>query len=246
MSLVVTGGSRGIGRAIVLAAVRARRDVVFGYRTNREEADRTVALAREIDPERRCEAVQLDQRDPAACEAFADAARDRLERVEAVVCNAGINRDGLAFSMSDEAWRDVLDTNLSGTFFVARAFLPDLLATGAGRLVMVGSIAAGGLSGQANYAASKAGLVGLSATLAKEYARKGLTSNVVVPGFFDTDLTRASMSDQTQQFWRRFCPAGRMGELDEVAAAVLFLCAPEASFVNGAVLPVTGGLDWSP
>jgi len=219
---------------------------VFGYRADREAAEQTVALAADLAPERRCIPVQLDQRDPTSCEAFADAARDHLEAIDAVVCNAGINRDGLAFSMEDDAWREVIDTNLSGSFFVARAFLADLIACRRGRLVFVGSIAASGLSGQANYAASKAGIEGLSATLAKEYARKGLTSNVVVPGFFDTDMTRRTMSPTHQTFWKQFCPVGRMGALEEVAAAVLFLCSAQASFVNGAVLPVTGGLDWSP
>jgi NAD(P)-dependent dehydrogenase (short-subunit alcohol dehydrogenase family) len=246
MGLVVTGGSRGIGRAIVLAAVAAGHDVVFGYRADETAAEDTCGAARDLAPQCTCAAVRVDQRDPEACEALADAARDHLDEITGLVCNAGINRDALAFSMSDEAWRDVIDVNLTGTFFVARALLPDLLASGAGRIVMVGSIAAGGLSGQANYAATKAGLVGLSGTLAKEYGRKGLTSNVVVPGFFDTDLTRASMSDELQAFWTRFCPAGRMGHLEEVAAAVLFLCSPAASFVSGAVLPVTGGLEWSP
>jgi len=246
MKLVVTGGSRGIGRAVVLASVQAGHDVVFGYRTDRAAAEQTMALAAEAAPARRCHGVQVDQRDAEACEAFADAARHHLDGVDAVVANAGINRDALAFTMDDDTWKEVIDTNLSGSFYIARAFLPDLLACGAGRLVFVGSIAAGGLSGQANYAASKAGIEGLSRTLAKEYARKGLTSNVVVPGFFDTDLTRASMSPQQQSFWTQFCPAGRMGELEEVAAAVLFLCTRASSFVNGAVLPVTGGLDWSP
>lgn len=246
MSLVVTGGSRGIGRAIVLAATRAGHDVVFGYVRNDAEARRTTELSAEAAPDRVCHAVQLDQRDPDACEAFADEARERLDEVRAVVCNAGINRNALAFSMDDDDWRDVIDTNLSGSFYVARAFLPDLLASGSGRLVFIGSIAATGLSGQANYAASKAGLEGLSQTLAKEYGRKGVTSNVVIPGFFDTDMTKETMSEQHQAFWSQFCPLRRMGRLEEVAHATLFLCSREASFVNGTTLPVTGGLDWSP
>ena len=244
MSVVVTGGSRGIGRAITLAAVRAGHDVVFGYRGDRDAAERTVALAADLAPGAICQAAQLDQRDSESCERFADIAREHLPEIRAVVCNAGINRDGLAFSMSDEAWREVIDVNLTGSFFVSRAFLPDLIASRAGRLVLVGSVAADGLSGQANYAASKAGLIGLSRTLAKEYGRKGLTCNVVQPGFFDTDMTRDTMARTHRDFWNGFCPVGRMGHLEEIAHAVMFLCSPGSAFVNGAVLPVTGGLDW--
>jgi NAD(P)-dependent dehydrogenase (short-subunit alcohol dehydrogenase family) len=153
--------------------------------------------------------------------------------------------------MSDEDWRLVLDTNLSGSFFVARSFLPTFLAHGRGRFIFISSIAAGGLSGQANYAASKAGLSGLSGALAKEYGRKGITSNVIVPGFFETDMTRETMSAQQKSFWLQFCPLGRMGHLGErgaggeIAGMVLFLASAEAAFVNGQAISVTGGLDWS-
>ncbi len=246
MSFVVTGGSRGIGRAIVLGAARSGLDVVFGYRRDEEAAAETCRLAAAIDPDRICHPIQLDQRSSEACEAFADGARDRLGEIRAVVCNAGILRDAMAFTMKDETWHEVIDTNLTGSFFIARAFLGDLVASGSGRLVFISSIAAEGSSGQANYAASKAGMVGLSRSLAKEYGRKGLTSNVVTPGTFATDMTSASLSERHQSFWMQFCPLRRMGQLDEVAHAVLYLCSREASFVNGATVPVTGGLGWSP
>lgn len=246
MNLVITGGSRGIGRGIVLAAVRAGHDVVFGYRENVDAARRTCELAADLAPGRICQPVRVDQRSPEACEAFADAARGHLGEIRAVVCNAGINRDAMAFSMRDEAWREVIDTNLSGSFYVARAFLADLLASGAGRLVFIGSIVEGGASGQANYAASKAGLIGLSSSLAKEYGRKGLTSNVVTPGMFETDMTEQTLAPAHRAFWDQFCPLRRVGHTDEIAHAVLFLCSREASFINGATVPVTGGLGWSP
>lgn len=246
MSIVITGGSRGIGRAIVIEAARAGHDVVFGYREDVAAAEQTRALVAELAPERVCQPLQVDQRVPEACDEFAHAAREHVAEIRAVVCNAGINRDGMAYSMGNESWREVIDTNLSGSFYVARAFLGDLLASGDGRLVFVSSIVEHGASGQANYAASKAGLIGLSSSLAKEYGRKGLTSNVVSPGMFETDMTARSLPDSHREFWLRFCPTRRMGRPAEVAEAVLFLCSREASFINGAVLPVDGGLGWSP
>ena len=245
MSLVITGGSRGIGRAIVLASIRSGEDVVFSYCSDEPAAQRTRELAAAIDPERICLAVQLDQRDSGSCEAFADAAREQLGEVRAVVCNAGVNRDGMAFTMSDEDWHEVIQTNLTGSFYVARAFLGDLVASGCGRLVFIGSIAASGGGGQANYAASKAGLEGLSRSLAKEYGRKGLTSNVVSPGMFHTDMTAATLPADREGFWLQFCPLKRMGEPEEVASAVLFLCSRQSSFVNGTTVQVDGGLGWS-
>lgn len=246
MNVVVTGGSRGIGQAIVIAAARAGHDVVFGYHQDADAAARTCARVAELAPERVCRPLQIDQRDSQACDDFAHAAREQLGDIRAVVCNAGINRDHLAYSMDDASWRDVIDTNLSGSFYVARAFLGDLLASGEGRLVFVSSIVEDGASGQANYAASKAGLIGLSKSLAKEYGCKGLTSNVITPGMFETDMTVRSLPDSRRTFWGQFCPLRRMGRPEEVAHAVLFLCSPEASFINGAVVPVTGGLGWSP
>jgi len=149
-------------------------------------------------------------------------------------------------SMSDEEWRTVIDTNLTGAFYVCRQFLPTFLGGGFGRIILISSIGAHGVSGQANYAASKAGLLGLSAALAKEYGRKGITSNVVVAGFFDTDMTREGMSEANRSFWLKYCPVGRVGELGEVSKAVLFLASDAASFINGQTLGVTGGLDWAP
>lgn len=245
MKLVVTGGSRGIGRAIVVEAARAGWEVAFGYRDNAAAARQTRAIVAEVAPGRTCAAIQVDQRSPDACEAFADAAREHLTDVHAVVCNAGVSRDALAFSMRDDAWREVIDTNLSGSFYVARAFLGDLLGHGRGRLVFVSSLVENGATGQANYAASKAGLIGLAKSLAKEYGPKGLTSNVVSPGMFETDMTATALPADRREHWLRFCPAQRMGRTEEVAHAVLFLCSLQAGFINGAVVPVDGGLRWS-
>ncbi len=246
MIFFVTGGSRGIGEAIVVEAARAGHDVAFTYHHGRDRAERVLAGVRDLAPEGRFFAYALDVRSPAAVEEVGDRVLDDLGSVDAVVANAGINLNGLAASMSDEDWSAVIDTNLTGTFYVCRQFLPTLVANRFGRIVMISSLGRGGVTGQAAYAASKAGLCGLSSTLAKEYGRKGITSNVVVPGFFATDMTRDGMSASNKEFWLRYCPVGRMGELPEVARVVLFLASEGASYVNGESVNVTGGLDWAP
>jgi NAD(P)-dependent dehydrogenase (short-subunit alcohol dehydrogenase family) len=246
MIFFVTGGSRGIGEAIVLAAVQRGHDVAFTYRTGADAAQGVVERARAIDSRRTCRAYELDVKSSEAVESVADRVLDDFPTVDAVVANAGVTRDALAVTMTDEQWRDVIDTNLTGAFFVARQFLPVFLANGRGRIIMISSLGHRGVSGQANYAASKAGLLGLSASLAKEYGRKGITSNVVVPGHFETDMTRDAMSEKNRKFWLDYCPAGRVGRVEEVAGVVLFLASDDASFVNGEAIRVDGGLDWAP
>ena len=246
MVFFVTGGSRGIGEAIVLDAVRAGHDVAFTYRHRQEQAREVVERARRLRPEGQCRAYQLDVRDSAAVEDVGDRVLAEFETVHAVVANAGVNVNNLAVSMSDQEWRTVIDTNLTGAFYVCRYFLSTFLGTGFGRIILISSIGAHGVSGQASYAASKARLLGLSAALAKEYGRKGITSNVVVAGFFDTDMTREGMSESNRSFWLQYCPVGRVGEVGEVSKAVIFLASEAASFVNGQTIGVTGGLDWAP
>ena len=246
MIFFVTGGSRGIGEGIVLAAIRAGHDVAFTYVKAEKEALDVVEKARAIDPQRRARAYALDVRDSKQVDRVGEQVLTDFDTVDVVVCNAGMNRNGLAVSMSDEDWQVVIDTNLTGSFYVTRQFLPAFLANGRGRFILLSSIAQHGFTGQVNYAASKAGLVGLSGALAKEYGRKGITSNVIVPGFFDTDMTRESMSQRHKDFWATFCPTGRMGELEEIASVVLFLASDGSSFITGQTINVTGGLDWSP
>lgn len=244
MVIFVTGGSRGLGAGLVRAAAEAGHDVAFTWRQDAGAAEAVEDEVRAMGG--RAVSWQLDVRDPTAVEQVVDEVLELFGDVDAVVNNAGICKDGMALSMSDADWDDVLATNLSGAFYVARAFLPNLLAQRRGRLIFVSSVAKDGISGQANYGASKAGLLGLSAALAKEYGKKGITSNVVVPGFFDTDMTRQHVGGAVREFMGRFSPVGRMGEPHEFAHAVLFLASPGASFINGQVLPVTGGLDWGP
>jgi NAD(P)-dependent dehydrogenase (short-subunit alcohol dehydrogenase family) len=246
MIFFITGGSRGIGRTTVLEAVRSGHDVGFSFRSNAAAAAAVAEEARRIRPEVRCEAFQLDVRDSSAVERAGDAFLEAFGGVDVVVPNAGINKGGLLFSMSDEDWDDVIRTNLTGAFYVCRHFLPAMLARRFGRFVHVSSLAHEGLTGEASYCASKAGLHGLSAAIAKEYGRKGITSNVVVLGFFDTDMTRNGVSRLNAEFWAQHCPLGRVGELRDAASAILFLASDGAAFINGQVLPITGGLDWIP
>src|SRR5579862_7399120 len=246
MIFFVTGGSRGIGESIVLEAVRQGHDVGFTYLNNEKQAIQVMDSARHINPDSRCKAYQMDVRSSAAVEEAGDRFMDDFGSIEVVVANAGINKNNLLVSMSDEEWEDVLRTNLTGTFYVCRQFLPPMLANHFGRFVLISSLGYSGVSGQANYSASKAGLHGLCSSMAKEYGRKGITTNVVVPGFFKTDMTRDSMSESNKEFWIQFCPAGRTGELREVSHAVMFLASEGASFINGQPILVTGGLDWAP
>ena len=246
MIVFVTGGSRGIGEAIVLEAVRQGHDVAFTYLHQRDLAEAVVAKARSLYPERQVAAYALDVRDSAAVEAVGDRVVDDFGTLDVLVANAGINLNGLVVSTSDADWQAVIDTNLTGTFYVCRQFLTTFLANGFGRIIMLSSLGHSGVSGQASYAASKAGLLGLSATLAKEYGRKGITSNVVLPGFFETDMTRDGMSDANREFWLRYCPLGRTGAVNEVAGVVLFLASEAASYINGQAIAVNGGLGWAP
>jgi NAD(P)-dependent dehydrogenase (short-subunit alcohol dehydrogenase family) len=242
----VTGGSRGIGAEIVLEAARAGHAVAFTYMREEEAAVAVAKQAAELAPGVKFKPYRLDVRNSTDVEAVVDRVLEEFGSVDVVVSNAGINQNNLAVSMSDEEWRAVIDTNLTGAFFVCRQFLPTFLAQRFGRIILMASLGATGVSGQVNYCASKAGLLGLSATLAKEYGRKGITSNVVSPGFFETDMTRAGMSDGNRAFWIKHNPLGRLGELSEIAKLIGFLASPGADYINGQEIRVDGGLGWAP
>ena len=252
MYYFVTGGSRGIGAGIVSYAARHGHSVAFTYVANVEAAETSkeaaLAAAREAGHEQvEVRHYQLDVKDPAAVEAVGDKVLDDFETMEVIVNCAGVNRDNLVVSMNDEEWREVLATNLDGPFYVCRTFLQALMANRFGRIVNISSIQHKGGTGQANYAAAKAGLHGLTLTLAKEYGRRGITANVIVPGFFDTDMTRETMPQINKDYWKKYCPMpkGRMGTVDELAAVVDFLASEGGAFINGEVINVTGGLGWT-
>ena len=242
--MFVTGGSRGIGAGIVLGAVQAGWDVAFTYRTRQAEADGVVARAKALRADARCQAFQLDVRSSADVERAADEVLAQFDTVHAVILNAAVTHAGLAFSTTDEEWQTVIDTNLSGSFYVVRQFLPELLANRFGRLIFISSIAAKGMAGDAAYCASKAGMLGLSASLAKEYGRKGITSNALLLSLFETEMTDAELGDDKRRFYEQHSPVGRIGQVSDVAAAVLYLAGEGGGFVNGQEIGVTGGLDW--
>lgn len=246
MIFFVTGGSRGIGAEVVREAARAGHDVAFTYVQAEAAADDVARQCQELAPGGRFRPYQLDVSRSAEVEAVGDRVLEDFGSVDVVVANAGINLNNLVVSMSDDEWRQVIDTNLSGSFYVVRQFLPTFLGQRFGRIILMASLGTTGVSGQANYCASKAGLLGLSAALSKEYGKKGITSNVVSPGFFETDMTKDGMSEGNRAFWLKHCPLGRLGELPEIAKLVVFLASPGAGYINGQELRVDGGLGWAP
>jgi NAD(P)-dependent dehydrogenase (short-subunit alcohol dehydrogenase family) len=246
MRFFVTGGARGVGARIVADAVAAGHDVAFTYRDSQAQAQALVQDLTHASPGSRCVAHRLDVRDPAEVARVVQAVVDTFDGLDVAICNAGINRTGMAAYMSDEDWSAVIDTNLSGAFYVCREALPSLLAQRWGRLIMISSIGMWGTSGQVGYSASKAGLMGLAQGLAKEYGAKGITTNALVLGLFDTPMSRATMPERGVKFWRESCPAGRTGELSEVSSAALFLASRQAGFINGQMLGIDGGLSWVP
>ena len=245
MKMFITGGSRGIGHNIMTTALKKGYDVAFTYVNPQTDVDFLLKKAQEIAPDYICKAYQLDVSQSEQVTEIVDRVIDDFDGVDVVINNAGINKNNLLFNMSDGEWHNVLNTNLTGAFYVMRQFLPVFLAQKKGRFITISSIAKDGISGQANYSASKAGLVGLSGAIAKEYGQKGITSNVVVPGFYDTNMTQQTMSDELKKSWVQYCPLKRMGKLEELSAAVMFLASDEASYINGQVISVTGGLDWA-
>ena len=228
---LVTGGSRGIGRAIALELGRAGADVVVGYRTGREEAE---AVASEIGGR----AVEADVSNPESAKALVEGAGD----LDILVNNAGLTRDGLLARMSDDDWRTVLDTNLSSVFYTCRAAARPMMKRRGGAIVNISSIVGvHGNFGQTNYAASKAGIIGFTKSLARELGSRNVRANVIAPGYVRSQLTDVLPEEATAMMLQN-TPLGRLGDPEDVAGAVRFLCSDEAKFVTGAVLLVDGGL----
>jgi 3-oxoacyl-[acyl-carrier protein] reductase len=228
---LVTGGSRGIGRAIALELGRAGAEVVVGYRA---EADEAEAVATEVGGR----AVQADVSDPDQAKALVEEAGE----VDVLVNNAGTTRDGVLARMLDDDWRKVLETNLSSTFYTCRAAARGMMKRRGGAIVNVSSIVGvHGNWGQTNYAASKAGIIGFTKSLARELGSRGVRANVIAPGYVKTALTDAIPEDAREAMLAN-TPLGRLGDPENVAAAVRFLVSDEASFITGEVLLVDGGL----
>jgi 3-oxoacyl-[acyl-carrier protein] reductase len=228
---LVTGGSRSIGRAIALELAGAGASVTVGYRSGREEAE---GVAREAGGH----AVQADVSDPEGAARLVEEAGD----VDILVNNAGVTRDGLIARMPDADWRDVIDTNLSSVFYTSRAVARSMIKRRSGAIVNVSSVVAlHGNPGQTNYSASKAGIIGFTKALARELGGRGVRANVVAPGYIRSRLTN-EISEDLRALMLQNTPLGRLGEPEDVAGAVRFLCSDAAAFITGAVLLVDGGM----
>jgi 3-oxoacyl-[acyl-carrier protein] reductase len=236
---VVTGGGRGIGRAIALKFAQEGADVVVVSRTqeNSEKvANEIAALGR------KAWAFAVDVADSAAVSTAAEKILADCGKVDILVNNAGVTRDGLLMRMSDADWDTVLNTNLKGAFFLTKAFSRAFAKQRSGRIINISSVSGLiGNAGQSNYAASKAGLIGFTQSVARELAGRGITVNAIAPGFIETDMT-AELNEVLKAEILKKIPLGCLGQADDIAAAALYLASPAARYVTGQVLTVDGGM----
>jgi 3-oxoacyl-[acyl-carrier protein] reductase len=237
---LVTGGSRGIGRAIATALAADGATVVVNYRENTAAADETVAQIAAAGGS--AAAARFDVADAEQVRVGVQNIVDRHGRLDILVNNAGLSLDTLLLRMKEEDWERVLQTNLTGVFHCTKAAVRAMVRGRYGRIVNLTSVVAEmGNAGQAAYAAAKAGVIGFTKSMARELASRGITVNAVAPGFVETDMT-AGLSDEQKMFYTNVIPAGRIATPDEVAAAVTFLASPAAGYITGHVLHVNGGL----
>jgi 3-oxoacyl-[acyl-carrier protein] reductase len=237
---LVTGGSRGIGKAIVWALAREGANVAFIYRSNTEAADQLVSDL-ELD-QREAIAIQADVKLKEDADRVVEGLLEKREKIDILVNNAGIIRDGLLATMEADQWQDVIDTNLTSVYNFCHAVVRPMMSARSGRIVNMSSVAANvGNPGQSNYAASKGGIEGFTRCLAAEVSRRGITVNAVAPGFIETDMTVAVRNAAGSEIKKRI-PARRLGLPEDIANAVLFLASDEAAYITGHVLTVDGGL----
>lgn len=237
---LVTGGSRGIGRAIAVALAQAGAKVVVNYQGNEAAAQETLRLIQEVGGEGFCH--QADVSVPTEVDAMLKAVLAQFSRIDILVNNAGITRDGLIMRMKDEDWAQVLATNLTGVFNCCRAVTRPMMKQHSGRIINISSVVGlMGNAGQVNYAAAKAGIIGLTKSLAKELAGRAIMVNAIAPGYITTDMTEKMDEESKQQLAERI-PAGRLGNPVDVANLVLFLAGQGADYITGQVISVDGGM----
>jgi 3-oxoacyl-[acyl-carrier protein] reductase len=237
---VITGGSRGIGKAICLRLAQQGADICFSYLGNAEAAKQATAELESLG--RKVLAVQADVTQPEAAETLVKAALEAFGKVDILVNNAGITRDDLIMRMTPDAWRDVLETNLFGAFYTLKAVTRPMLRAKSGRIIQITSVSGqAGQMGQANYSSAKAGLIGLTKAAARELGSRGITVNAVAPGFVLTELTEGLAPEWKERITEQ-TPLARFGTTEEIAYAVAFLASDEAAYITGQVLAVDGGL----
>ncbi len=238
---LVTGGSRGLGRAIALALARQGADVGVNYRDNADAAAEVVTEIRAMG--RAAIAIKGDtSAGRESCEAIVKAALDEFGKIDVLVNNAGITRDNLIMRMDADEWDSVIDTNLSGPFWMTRAIARPMLKARSGRIINMSSVAGRmGNVGQANYASAKAGLIGLTKSVARELASRGITCNALAPGLIETELT-ADLNQAARDFVVNSTPLGYIGSVEDVAAAAVYFASDEARYITGQVLGVDGGM----
>ena len=238
--VLVTGGSRGIGKATALALAEAGAAVAINYQRSVEAADEVCRAVGKFGVQTNIYQADVSREEEA--KAMIDAVTKDFGSIDILVNNAGITRDKSFLKMTTSMWNEVLGVNLNGVFYITRLVLPAMVEAGWGRIINMTSIVGQtGNFGQANYAVSKGGLIAFTMTLAREVARKGVTVNAVAPGFIETDMTKDMVAAALLAV-TSMTPLGRLGKPEEVAAAVLFLASPQASYITGQVIPVNGGM----
>lgn len=237
---LVTGAGRGIGRAIAVALAQNGATVIVNYNGSRESAEAVVAKIEQDGGS--AEAMQCNVADFASSEEFAKTVLEKYKKVDILVNNAGVTRDNLIMRMSEEDYDAVLDTNLKGAFNMIRHFSRGMVRQRSGKIINISSVSGVlGNAGQSNYSASKAGLIGLTKSVAREFASRGINVNAVAPGFIDTDMTR-NMTEDAKKAMSSMIPMGKMGSADNIADLVLFLAGEHSDYITGQVICVDGGM----